>query len=380
MRIGIDATFIRPSQVGGTESYLRNLLKGLESVDSENEYYIFVNKINQKTFDFKKPNFKTLLCDVSGSNRLSRILYTNFKMPKLIKQNNIDIMFFPSYMRPLSRIKNVITVSNIHDIQFKHFPEYFSLSKKIVFNMFYPASIYKSDALIRISNFVKNDIIEYYKNVDKTKLKVIYNPLITKSYNSVSSEYLCKLGIDEKNYILSVATFFPHKNLETLIKSFSILKKENHTLKLVLAGIKQKSANALSELITNLNLENDVIIPGFVELETLEALYKFTSVYVCTSMYEGFGMPPVEAMCRNIPVISTKCTSLYEVTMGLAEYYENPKDENELAKKIKQVIESKTTKDLLLIGDKISQTYDMNSISMQYVDFFNSLIKGRIKY
>lgn len=374
MRIGIDALFVRPGKVGGTESYLRNLLKALQIVDKENEYIIFTSKNNEKTFNFEKPNFVKVVCDFDNSSRVRRMIYTNLFLPKLIREKKIDVMFFPTYMRCLSHLKNIKTISNIHDVQYKHYPEYFSYSKKLIFNIFYPASIYKSDKLVCISHFSKDDVIQHFPDVDKEKLSVIHNPIDFEKFElkGNNENLITKFGLKKGEYILTVASHVPHKNLETLIRAFGQLKaKYNSTQKLVLVGIKDKSTEDMEKLLKELNIFDETIVPGFVDDNTLSQLYNNAGAFVSPSLFEGFGMPPVEAMYRRVPTITTECASLPEVTKFKAKYYKNPVDFNELASTIQEVLLNPP--DMSKIPEEMINSYSLEEIGNQYIKLFKEV-------
>ncbi|RAK20391.1 glycosyltransferase involved in cell wall biosynthesis [Anoxybacillus vitaminiphilus] len=376
MRIGIDALYIRPGKVGGTESYLRNLLKGLEDIDQENQYYIFTTETNQETFHFSKENFNKVVCKLDGQNRFKRVFFTNTKLPKLIKNYNLDIMFFPTYIRTITKVKGTKIISNIHDLQYKHYPQYFSLLQKLVFNTFYPISVKKSDKIVAISQFVKEDILTHFPEVKSNKIKVIYNPIDFDSLDvtSETNALFQRLKLKKNSYILSVASLLPHKNLPTLVKAFSHLKGDYPDIKLVLVGVKGKSTQTIEEMIRNLGIEGNVIIPGFVTNEELSALYSNAKIYVSTSIFEGFGMPPVEAMYKKIPTITTKCASLPEVTLNKAYYYDDPFSDQQLYEKIKEILEcAPDPADLMEYSKLVKGKYSNEKIAYEYLALFNDV-------
>ena len=377
MKIGIDALFLRPQQVGGTESYLRNLLKGFSLFDRENEYFIFTSTNNYSTFEFNTSNFHLIKCDVDNSNRVKRLYYQNVHLPKQIKKIRLDLMFFPTYTRCLDNLDGLKVVSNIHDLQYKHFPKYFSFSKKVIFKIFYPMSIKKSDYLISISDFVKEDITQHFGQKYSNKIKTIYNPIDFDEIRRVEApeEHLEHLGINPKKYILSIASLIPHKNIATLVKAFSFFINQVKDYKLVLAGIKDKSTNEITRLIKELKMENKVIVPGFISNKVLAILYQNAGLFVSPSLFEGFGMPPVEAMYNKIPVIATRKASLPEVTMGKAFYYEPAKDFKALFQKMLEVIKNyPSDEELDKLAKEVYQRYNLRKITQEYVDFFKRAV------
>lgn len=287
-------------------------------------------------------------------------------------------MFFPTYIRAINSIRNVKVISNIHDLQFKHYPNYFSRTQRLVFNLFYPISLKKSDRLIAISNYVKDDILNYFGHIPSDKITTIYNPIDFESLDLIATnenvDILTKYNLDKGNYILSVASLLPHKNIPTLIKAFSNLITEYPGLKLVLVGVKGKSLDKIEKLIKELKIIKNVIIPGFVNDEELSALYSNAKVFVSSSVFEGFGMPPVEAMYKKIPTITTNCASLPEVTLHKATYYKNPYDDKELSNAIREVIMNPPSElELQEISDLIKDRYSFERIAKMYINLFESV-------
>lgn len=383
MRVLIDGLFLRKNKVGGTESYLRNLLKGFSSLEKNNIYYLFLsqNTANEINFDFDRNKFKIISCNIDNSNRFNRLIYQNFILPQKIKKINPDIMFFPTYTRCINSLNGVKVVSNIHDLQYKYYPEYFSLTKKLIFNIFYPTSIKKSDYLISISNSVKNDIINFFGNKYKDKIKTIHNPIdFDKISKSEDVNPLNNIDVEKKNYLLSVASLLPHKNIKTLVKAFNYYNENNNNnnnLKLILVGLKDKSTNKITKLIKELELQKKIIIPGYVSNETLASLYSNALIFISSSKFEGFGMPPIEAMYNNIPVITTRCASLPEVTLEEAYYYDPPDDYKKLANKINEVInEYPSDEKLNEIADKVYKNYNLKKIAQEYINFFEEVLNN----
>lgn len=365
--------------MGGTESYLRNLLKGIQNINDNNEYYLFVSKNNFKKFKSVYENFNIIECNINNSNRVKRILYQNLILPNKIKKINPDIMFFPTYTRCMNKLNGIKVISNIHDLQYKYYPEYFNLAKRLIFNIFYPRSIKKSNYLINISDSVEADIIKFFGDQYKNKMKTIHNPIdFDKISKNDDTEPLKKIGVEKGKYLLSVASLLPHKNITTLIKAFNYYNaKYNNDFKLILVGLKDKSTNKITELISEFDLKNEVIIPGYVSNEVLASLYSNALIFISPSKFEGFGMPPIEAMYNNIPVITTRCASLPEVTLEEAYYYDPPDDYEKLADKINEVINNYPSDEKLNeIADKVYENYNLKKIAQEYINFFEEVLNN----
>jgi glycosyltransferase involved in cell wall biosynthesis len=377
VKIGIDALFLRLGKVGGTESYLINLLKGINKINKKHQYYIFVSYNVKDKFDSFPKRFKIIVCGFNNNNRWRRIIYQNIVLPKVIKKMNLDIMFFPTYVRCLGGLSDIKVISNIHDLQYLHYPRNFGLLKRMIFNIFYPASIQKSDKLVSISNFVKDDIVCKFGDRYKDKINTIYNPIDFEEIHKVNKpELLKKFDIDADKYILSVASLLPHKNIITLIKAFDwLLKIKRVRLKLILVGLIGKSTRLIMKTIEKYKIEDKVVILGYVTSDVLSTLYKNAKLFISPSLFEGFGMPVIEAMFSNVPVITTKEASLPEVTMNKAFYYYLPRDYKRLALKIREVLECYPPDSYLSkLSDEVYKKYNKERIAADYINLFESLI------
>jgi glycosyltransferase involved in cell wall biosynthesis len=371
--------FLRLNKVGGTESYLNNLLNGIETLKDNNKYYLFVSRNNVKKFNLDYKKFNIVECNIDNSNRVKRILYQSLILPNKIKEINPDIMFFPTYTRCINKLSGIKVVSNIHDLQYKYYPEYFNIFKRLIFNIFYPISVKKSNYLINISDSVESDIINFFGEQYKNKMKTIHNPIdFDKISKNDDPELLKKIGVEKDKYLLSVASLLPHKNITTLIKAFNYFnEKYNNYVKLLLVGLKDKSTNKITELISEFDLRNKVIIPGFVSDEVLASLYSNALLFISPSKFEGFGMPPIEAMYNNIPVITTRCASLPEVTLEEAYYYDSPDDYEKLGDKINEVINNYPSDEKLNeIADKVYENYNLKKIAQEYINFFEEVLNN----
>ena len=170
-----------------------------------------------------------------------------------------------------------------------------------------------------------------------------------------------KYHIQSKQYFYTVSSLAKHKNLITLLKMIKLMKDEGESPKLVITGVKVNAADEIMQYIADNDLKKNVIYTGFISNEDRNALYDNCKVFLFPSVFEGFGMPPVEAMLRNVPVVTTKATSIYEVTQGKASYIENWFDENEWMQK---------TCGEVTANEKLEPQYNMSDIVNEYLQLF----------
>lgn len=215
---------------------------------------------------------------------------------------------------------------------------------------------------------------EKYRN----KLKVIPNPIdfaqLTSPQKQSSYSY-------PSPYILSVAAHYPHKNTSTLIRAFQLFSQRFPEVKLVLTGqLSDKLVGGNYERygaqLRDLFAQNpNIVTTGYVPSEELAHLYTHCSLFVFPSLFEGFGMPPVEAMGVGKPVITSRCGSLEEVTLGQATYLDHPEDEQELADKMIACFENLAAKQREAVGKAtfIQKAYSVKTVAQAYANLFESL-------
>lgn len=364
MIVGIDLLWVKPNKSGGIESYIRNLLDGfLNLYDHDIKYILFVSKDNCKTFDkyFKDTKFQKCLCNVESNKVFKRILWENLFLNNKGKKYNIDIMFMPIYSKPIKKSKQFPYITVIHDLQALHYPQYFSKIKYLWLKYSWKRSVITSNKIIAISSFVKNDIIERL-NVNKDKISVIYNPIVKTNKIEKFDVIANKYNIKENDYFYSVSSMLPHKNLDTILKLMKKIKIMGLKLpqKLVISGVGGKSEETVKNMIKEYNIEKNVILTGFVSNEERDCLYKNASTFLFPSIFEGFGMPPIEAMMNGTPVVTTNTTSIPEVTENKALYVNNPFDVDEWLKNIEIAISD---------SKRVSyfKNYELNNVSKKYI-------------
>lgn len=335
--VAIDLTWVRHNKVGGTESNIRNLLKGLSNCDDETfSFFLLVTEDNKESFiNFSNSsNLKLLNTGIESDNQKKRVLWQNLHLGHLLRKRQIHILLEPVYGLPFIGLHGIKTFTIIHDLQALHFPEYFSKGRVEWMKMSWNNAVKKSYKILAISNFVRKDIIDNY-HCTSEKIDVLYDSVDIDQNDCAPQNELKKYGIEFGNYYYTVSSLFPHKNLRTIILAMEKLKKTNAFRKLVISGIGAgERRHELENLIKEKKLENDIVFTKFVDNRERNLLYKSCKAFLFPSVFEGFGMPPVEAMAFGVPVLTTKATSIPEVTRGLCNYVEEPKNSDEWVEKI----------------------------------------------
>ena len=330
MRIGINTLFMVPGDVGGTEVYLRNTLSAMAAQETDNILVLFTNRENDSLLrkdlaDYPTVEFYQLSC--RASIRPFRILVEQFSLPFIAKKYNVDVLWSPGYTAPAFCFSpQAVTIC---DLQYKSYPEDMSSIERKTLDALVRTACKRCDAVITISEFSRQEVIKYnFAQGDK----VFAVPLgVTKNFScSVSDDIsaadsvhiLQKMGI-ENPFLLCVAHTYPHKNVDKLVDAFCLLE-ENLPHQLVLVGKARRGENAVQASLANIkNSKRAVRLSGLSDTE-LQVLYKNADVFVLPSSYEGFGLPVVEAMMAELPVITPKMASLPEVGGEYAFYVNSP--------------------------------------------------------
>ena len=332
-KIGIDARFYGP--VGkGLGRYTEEVVNNLLGIDRENDYVIFLVKENFETFKSDNPRVKKVLADVRWYTLKEQIL-----MPWYIWREKIDLMHFHHFNIPiLCPTKFVVT---IHDLILIKYPSLRSTRlspflykiKNTAYRFALNFAVRRSKRIIAVSEFTKNDILDNF-SINPEKLVVSYEGvsknLLGENTKDENKSILEKYKID-KPYLLYVGNAYPHKNLEWLL---DIFYKDcvSMNIDLVLVGKEDYFFKRLKEIKTKREKNNissgRVIFPGYVPDIELRSLFQEAIAYVFPSKYEGFGIPPLEAMANKCPVISSNRASMPEI-LGEAALYFNPDNKGE---------------------------------------------------
>lgn len=345
-RIGIDARFY--GTLGkGLGRYTQKLIENLEKIDNENTYYIFLRKGNFEEYVPYNPNFHKVLADYRWYTFAEQLAF-----PFLLFSYHLDLMHFPHFNVPIFYRKKIIIT--IHDLILLHFPTLKNTTLSPIWYrikfLAYKLSIYNaiqhSSKIMTVSEFTKKDILDNY-SVPSDKIEVTYEACDDFCYVSSKKDeaILEKYGII-KPYLLYVGNAYPHKNLERLIEAFSLLQKEKSSLKLVLVGKHDYFYQQIKRHIFD-SAVSGVILPGFIPDDELDVLYKHAEVYVFPSLYEGFGLPPLEAMSKGTPVVCSDHACMKEI-LGDSAIFVDAREANMIRDGVLKIINDQMLKEQVI--------------------------------
>ena len=319
LRIGVNALYLIPGGVGGTEIYLRNLLQALAEIDATNEYVLFTNRETGLGLRPGAPNFRTVQHDVRASFRPARILWEQTGLPLAIARQHLDVLLNPGFTAPLLCGCPQVTV--FHDLQHKRHPEYFRWFDLPFWRFLLFWSAHLSRSLIADSDATRADLMEFYR-LPREKIQVV--PL------GVEPEFFEIARARRPGpFLLSVSTLHPHKNLHRLLRAFARFRQARPDFRLIVAGLRGFEAENLERLQQELGLSGAVEFTGWIPREDLYALYARAFAFIYPSTFEGFGLPVLEALAAGIPAACSDIEPLAS-TAGDAALRFDPQDDQAL--------------------------------------------------
>lgn len=382
MRIGIDARFFGPTGKG-LGRYNQKLIEKLEKISTENrsefgedfdnDYFIFLKKENFEEYQPQNPRFKKILANYAWYSFSEQLFF-----PQLLKRYDLDLMHFTHFNVPLFYRKKFIVT--IHDLILIHFPTiknstlnpFFYWLKFLAYRLIINSAIKRSRKIVTVSEFTKKDILENYKNIKPEKIVVTYEACENSHVQDThkDEEILEYYGII-KPYLLYVGNAYPHKNLEKLVSAFSSLYDNYPNLKLVLVGKEDYFYLRLKELVKNKKIKN-VLFLGYVPDCNISILHCNASAYVFPSLYEGFGLPPLEAMAMGTPVISSEHSCMREILEDSAYYFDGTL-EVEIAKAIKKILIDRTLREKLIkAGYQQVKKYSWKKMAKETLEIYKN--------
>jgi glycosyltransferase involved in cell wall biosynthesis len=351
MRIAIDARKLRDFGIG---TYIRNILMELSRLDRDTEYVVLCRPDDVEAGDVLGRNFR-MVPETADTYSIAE----QFKIPLSLAREGVQMVHEPHYvLPPLLRCRSVVT---IHDCIHLMFPEY--LPNKLAYyyakGSMWTASR-KADRILTVSEASKKDILRFF-NVAPEKVEVIYNAIDERFLAPANAE---RMDLVRQRYqldhpfVLYVGNIKPHKNIERLIDAFGRARAQGpDDLKLIIIGDEISKYPALRQSVHRHKLDKHVRFLGFQPMETLAAFYRLARAFVFPSLYEGFGLPPLEAMACGTPVVTSNVSSLPEIAGGAALLVD-PYDEEAIASAIVRAVTDDTLRaELIEKGVQRARTF-----------------------
>jgi glycosyltransferase involved in cell wall biosynthesis len=372
MRIGIDATALPPQPVGAGY-YIINLVRALSQLKTEHQFVVFAQRDRRALFEISEES-RLEWVSVSDKNPAIRLIWEQVAFPGLVRRHRVDLLHSLHYTRPFKLpCKSVVT---FHDMTFFLFPRLHRRAKGLFFPLAIRYSAAAADAIIADSENTRQDAIRL---LGVSPQRIFSVPLgVGERFHRITDPTVLaqvrkKYNLPE-HFILYVGLVEPRKNLSLLVKSYKNLGDQGISHPLVIVGRLGWMYQSVLEEIENSGLQNRVQFTGYIPIQDLPIVYNLADVFVYPSIYEGFGLPPLEAMACGTPVITTAVSSIPE-HVGEAGILVPPDDIGAVSEAIKAVLSDKVLKkQLMKKGPKQASHFTWERTARETLQVYQKLL------
>jgi glycosyltransferase involved in cell wall biosynthesis len=374
MRIGIDATAL-PPKPAGAGNYIIELVRAVHTLDCPHEFIIFAQQHGRELIGSPaRDGFEWI--SLPNHSPARRLIWEQIAFPELLKKQRIDLLHSLHYTRPLRlACRSIVT---IHDMTFFLFPHLHTRPKRIFFPLMIRYSARAADALIADSESTRQDAIRIL-GLAPEKISTV--PLgVRPEFRPVHDQALktavrARYHLPEK-FLLFVGLVEPRKNLPLLLKSYRRVADQGNLIPLVIVGRKGWMYEQVLDLIAGLGLTDRVLLAGYVSPEDLPIVYNLADVFIYPSLYEGFGLPPLEALACGTPVITTAVSSMPE-HVGQAGLLIPPGDEEALTQAIIHLLNDQELKSrLAILGPQQAAQFTWTRTARQTLQVYENVLKN----
>ncbi len=367
MKIGIMLRSL--SDVGGPGEYTRSLLKALLQLDRINEYYLFLPDAALAERFREFPNAHPVVL-----TSRSKLLFDQVAIPRAARRYGCDVIINLKHSVPL--FTRAATIFVMHGADWLAFPQNYYFFDRMYHKVSLPLFCWKADRIISVSHDATRIAVQRL-NLPPSQLATVYHGFRTDFHRVEDPERLARARARYKlpeKFILYVGRIYPMKNVRGLVEAFAKLRdRVPHSL--VISGIKHYKTEPDFAAIDQYSLHDRVIPTGFVEEEDLPALYSMADAFVLPSLYEGFGIPLLEAMACGCPIVTSTQGSCPEVVDG-AGVLVNPRDSSDIAEGIYKVLtDRKLASELVSKGYQRVSQFSWGKCARETLDVINSVVK-----
>jgi glycosyltransferase involved in cell wall biosynthesis len=379
MIIGIDAR-LAVNKPRGMGKYILNLLQSLEILDKKNNYILYIDKPDFNNVLPQTHNFR-----VKKLFPANYLLWEQLVLPRQAIKDGIDILHCTANTSPVFLNKSTKLIVTIHDVMYLKDSALLPNSNVMYQRL---GSVYRSvivtktirnaNKIITVSNFSKSDILYHFPSLQQKSIVTTYEAADA-AFRILDSEYSSKIIKNRFNlagkYLLTLGGTDPRKNTKLVIQAFSNLKQtKNIDEKLVIVGIPNWKQSEFYHLACSLQCENNVIFTDYVTQEELVCLYNCATLFLYPSLYEGFGIPPLESMVCGTPVITSNTTSIPEI-VGDAALQIDPNSQEELEAAVYKLLVDHSLRDnLIQRGLARAKQFSWRRMAEETLDVYKSII------
>lgn len=351
MKIAVNTRFLLKDYLEGYGYFIFETFLRIVRNHPEHEFIFIFDRPYDSKFIFAE-NIKPVVIGPQARHPLLWKLWYDIKIPAVLKKYKADV--FVSCDGFCSLGTNVPQCIVVHDLSFLHYPSFNKKAHTIFYKRYIPRFLKKAGSIATVSDFSKQDILSFYKNIPASKINVVYSgvkeifkPVGEKEKKAIKEQYT-----SGKEFFIYVGAIHPRKNLENLLKAFSVFKKRQQSgMKLLLAGRLAWKYQPFLEKLKTYKYRDDVVLTGYVNDEELSRILGSAYAMLYPSLFEGFGVPVLEAMHCDVPVITSINSSMQEIAQEAALYC-NPSDYNSIADKMMLLYKDENLRKKLIIKGK----------------------------
>jgi len=365
MRVGINLLYLIPGIVGGTETYAAGLLRGLAQVAPDDEFFVFVNRAAAEWPLPANLNFTRVICPITGLNRAQRYLYEQTRLPLLLRRYGVDILHSLGYVGPvLTSCPSVLTIHDANFVDLVSIPAW----RRIVLRLFVTLAAKRAQIIITDSDFSKSRLAEVLK-LPIRKITVIHAAPVVDDGPVLDCSEIKRLYSIKEPYLVTFGGKAVHKNIATLIRAFAVLGQEfEHSLVLIGHLPPDVKLTAIEE-----HLRGRIFATGYIPRAYIWSLLSHAELFVFPSLYEGFGLPVLEAQHAGVPVVCSSRGALPEIAGDGAIYFNPLSVENLVQVTRKVLLSSEMRKALVKKGKENLKRFSWQEAAQQAVAIYKSV-------
>jgi glycosyltransferase involved in cell wall biosynthesis len=372
MKIGINLLYLLPGVVGGTETYAAGLLQGLAEIDRRNEYIIFANRESESWPLPQVPNFTRVVCPIRAAGRAARYIFEQVRLPWLLAQYRIDVVHSLGYVGPLvAPCPSVVTIPDLNYVALK---QAMPGRRRMLLRFFSTQSARRANRVITISDFSRREICNAIKlDIDKTT--VTHLGAMRNGVSNAPEKGAALTGSYHirEPYLVAFGGRTVNKNIPNLIRAFALIK-DAFPHSLVLIGHIPSDVNLAAETKA---MRDRVTITGYVPEGHILPLLSHADLFVLPSLYEGFGVPVLEAQQADVAVACSTAASLPEVGGDGAIYFD-PTSVEQIADTIRSCLADAALRSrLILNGRKNLSRFSWNKTARETLSVYQDVFKQR---
>ena len=319
-----------PAASAAPRSICAALIEALDELPCPHSFVVFSN---QETGPLGR---NPQVLPVRAASRPGRLLYEQFRLPAVLKRHRIDVLLNPGFTAPARPHCPQVTV--FHDLQHKRHPEYFRWFDLPFWDLFLSIAIRRSQRIIAVSEVTRDDLMRYYQ-LPASRIDVVHHGVDPRFFEIGRNR-------EDAGYLLCPSTTHPHKNHARLLRVFRHLRDRHPRLRLVLTGVRGFAASQVEDEVKALNLQSAVEICGWLPREELYEAYRRARAFVYPSSFEGFGMPPLEALAAGLPAALSDIEPVRSICADAACYFD-PASDDALLDALERVLFDESVRALL---------------------------------